>query len=142
MKVKFKKLRDNAKVPQYMTEGAAGMDLYCLNGYTLYPGKVAPFETGLAIEVPPGFEAQVRPRSSLACKSGVTVANSPGTIDSDYRGEIVVFLKNTSDDQVTIFGGDRIAQLVIAPIVQAEIEVVEELSGTARGTGGFGHTGR
>jgi dUTP pyrophosphatase len=126
-----------------MTAEAAGMDLASAadGPVTLSPGARAGVPTGLAMELPPGHEGQVRPRSGLAIKHGVTVVNAPGTIDSDYRGEIVVLLVNLGSEAYTIQPGTRIAQLVIAPVVQARIEEVVDLSSTARGGGGFGHTG-
>jgi dUTP pyrophosphatase len=110
--------------------------------FSLAPqGRVA-VPTGFAIEIPPGFEGQVRPRSGLAFKDGVTVINAPGTIDADYRGEIKVLLVNLGNDSVWLNPGDRIAQLVISPVVRAEVEEADNLEETARGEGGFGHTGR
>jgi dUTP pyrophosphatase len=108
---------------------------------TLEPGARAGVPTGWAIELPPGSEGQVRPRSGLAAKHGVTIVNAPGTIDCDYRGELVVLLVNLGREPHVIRPGDRIAQLVVAPVVQAQVEEVTELSDTTRGTGGFGHTG-
>jgi len=108
----------------------------------LAPGERALVPTGFAIAVPEGFEAQVRPRSGLALRSGVVLPNAPGTIDSDYRGEVKVILWNTSPEPFTVHRGDRIAQLVIAPVVRAEFVAVEVLDETPRGQGGFGHTGR
>lgn len=144
MTVRFKRLRPQAVLPRYMTAGAAGMDLSSAadGPITLEPqGGRAGVPTGWAIELPHGFEAQVRPRSGLAAKHGVTLTNAPGTIDSDYRGELVVLLVNLGREAHTIAPGDRIAQLVIAPVVQASVEEVEALSDTTRGAGGFGHTG-
>ncbi len=110
--------------------------------FTLAPLTRVAVPTGFAIEIPPGFEGQVRPRSGLAFKEGVTVINAPGTIDADYRGEIKVILVNLGNDSVWIHHGDRIAQLVIAPVIRAEVEEVDSLEETTRGEGGFGHTGR
>jgi dUTP pyrophosphatase len=143
-RVLFQKLRSDAVVPQYMTEDAAGMDLVAaIDGpRVLAPGDRAAIGTGLAMAIPRGFEGQVRPRSGLAIKQGLTVVNAPGTIDSDYRGEAMVLLINLGREPVTIEPGQRIAQLVIAPVVQAEVDVVEELPATSRGAGGFGSTGR
>jgi dUTP pyrophosphatase len=126
-----------------MTAGAAGMDLASAaeGPLTLQPGQRLGVPTGFAMELPPGFEGQVRPRSGLALRAGVTVVNAPGTIDFDYRGELVVLLVNLGQDAHTIAPGDRIAQLVIAPVTRAEVVEVAELSGTERGAGGFGHTG-
>jgi dUTP pyrophosphatase len=126
-----------------MTVGAAGMDLSSAaqGPITLAPGQRLGVPTGWSLELPPGFEAQVRPRSGLSLRHGVTVVNAPGTIDSDYRGEIIVLLVNLGQETHTIMPGDRVAQMVIAPVVQATVEEVAELSQTDRGTGGFGHTG-
>ena len=108
---------------------------------TLAPGQRVGIPTGWTMELPPGFEAQVRPRSGLSLRHGITVVNAPGTIDSDYRGEIVVLLVNIGQEPYTIAPGDRVAQMVIAPVARAQVEEVTELSETARGTGGFGSTG-
>jgi dUTP pyrophosphatase len=126
-----------------MTAGAAGMDLASAaeGPLTLEPGERLGVPTGLAIELPAGYEAQVRPRSGLAIRHGVTVVNAPGTIDADYRGEVVVLLVNLGSSRHTIAPGDRIAQLVIAPVTRAEVVEVDELSASQRGDGGFGHTG-
>lgn len=142
--VRFARLSEHARLPRYMTSGAAGMDLACssVEPIVLAPGQRAAVPTGLAMELPEGFEGQVRPRSGLAIKAGVTVVNAPGTIDCDYRGEIQVLLVNLSDTPHTIALGDRVAQLVIAPVVQAIVQEVGSLSETVRGEGGFGHTGR
>jgi dUTP pyrophosphatase len=133
-------------LPAYQTAHAAGLDLLAAvpesAPLALAPGKHAMVPTGLAIALPDGFEAQVRPRSGLAAKHGVTVLNSPGTIDADYRGEIQVILINHGTEAFTIKRGERIAQMVIAPVVQAEFVAVAALSDTDRGTGGFGSTGR
>lgn len=141
--VRFRRLRPDAVVPAYMTADAAGLDLAAAldAAVTLAPGARAAVGTGLAMELPRGFEGQVRPRSGLAKNHGVTVVNAPGTIDADYRGEVAVLLINLGDQPVAITPGMRIAQLVIAPVVQATIEIADELSATARGAGGFGSTG-
>lgn len=132
-------------LPSYATPGAAGLDLLAAVGagdpLVLEPGERALIPTGIAMVLPAGYEAQVRPRSGLALKHGVTVLNSPGTIDSDYRGEIGVILLNTGKAPFTIGRGERIAQLVIAPVSQAELAEVSALPETARGAGGFGSTG-
>lgn len=144
--VKFRKLKRNAKLPEYKTKGAAGMDLYASltaegGGYFIGAYKTRIISTGVAIELPPGYEAQVRSRSGLASK-GIVVANSPGTIDSDYQGEIGVILHNTTDDDFYINEGDRIAQLVISKAFQVTIaETDREPEPTERGAGGFGSTG-
>ncbi len=131
-------------LPAYQSVLAAGLDLLAaVDGtITLAPGARALVPTGLAMALPAGFEAQVRPRSGLAAKHGVTVLNTPGTIDADYRGEVKVILINLGDDSFEISRGDRIAQMVIAPVLQADIVEVEVLSETERGSGGFGSTGR
>jgi dUTP pyrophosphatase len=126
-----------------MTEGAAGLDLaFAGDGpLTLGPGQRVGVPIGWCMELPSGFEAQIRPRSGLAIRQGLTVVNAPGTIDSDYRGEIVVLLVNLGQEPCSIAPGDRIAQMVIAPVVRATVEEVADLSQTVRGVGGFGHTG-
>ncbi|MBA3542799.1 MAG: dUTP diphosphatase [Deltaproteobacteria bacterium] len=143
-RVQFKRLRPDAIVPRYMSAEAAGMDLTAAIDAPLViePGQRVAVSTGLAMALPPGFEGQVRPRSGLAWEHGITLANSVGTIDSDYRGAITVVLINLGTAPVTIEPAHRIAQLVIAPVVQAEVVEVDELSTTERGSGGFGSTGR
>lgn len=132
-------------LPAYETDQAAGMDLRAAVAedapVTLAPGAREAVPTGLAIALPPGFEAQVRPRSGLALKSGITCLNSPGTVDADYRGEVKVLLVNLGSEPFTIRRGDRIAQMVIAPVVQAQWKEMDALDETARGSGGFGSTG-
>ena len=133
-------------LPAYQSAAAAGLDLLAAVAdnapLVLAPGKHATVPTGLAVALPPGFEAQVRPRSGLAARHGVTVLNSPGTIDADYRGEISVILINHGDAPFMIRRGERIAQMVIAPVARAELAVAASLSATDRGSGGFGSTGR
>ena len=131
------------ELPRYETEHAAGMDLRAAiaDSLVLPPGERALVPTGLRVAIPEGYEAQVRPRSGLAIRHGVTVANAPGTIDADYRGPLCVGLVNLSQTPYTINRGDRIAQLIVAPVSRADLIVVKELDDTARGTGGFGHTG-
>jgi len=131
-------------LPAYASAGAAGIDLAAAvdQSLTLNPEHRALVPTGIAIALPEGYEGQVRPRSGLALKHGLTVLNSPGTIDCDYRGEVQVILANLGTEPVTIRRGDRIAQLVIAPVTRAEIRRVAELPETMRGAGGFGSTGR
>jgi dUTP pyrophosphatase len=143
-RVEFKKLRPDAVVPKYMTDGAAGLDLAAALDapITIGPGHRAMISTGLAVAIPPGFEGSVRPRSGLAHKHGITLVNSPGTIDHDYRGTVAVIVINHGNEPFTVEPGMRIAQMVIAPVAQAEVVEVEELSETARGAGGFGSTGR
>lgn len=130
-------------LPAYQSDGAAGMDLSAaISGeIALSPGARALIPTGLALQLPPGFEAQVRPRSGLALKHGVTVLNAPGTIDSDYRGEISVLLINHGEARFVVTRGMRIAQMVLAPVVQARVLLAERLEETARGAGGYGSTG-
>jgi dUTP pyrophosphatase len=132
-------------LPEYATAGAAGMDLRCAapadTPIVLAPGERADAPTGLCMAIPPGFEAQVRPRSGLALRDGVTCLNTPGTIDADYRGEVKVILINLGQKPVTVRRGDRIAQLVVAPVVQAAWTEVDDLDATGRGKGGFGSTG-
>jgi dUTP pyrophosphatase len=136
--------KSNHSLPQYGTEASAGVDLRANidASITLKPLERTLVKTGLFIELPIGYEAQVRPRSGLAYKNGVTVLNTPGTIDADYRGEIGVILVNLSNEEFVIENGERIAQLVIAKHEQAEWNLVEELSDTERGVGGFGSTGK
>ena len=133
-----------AVIPEYKTSGAAGADLCALLDapLTIPAGRSAMVPTGLFFEIPEGYEVQVRPRSGLAAKNGVTVLNTPGTIDSDYRGEIKVILINLGTSDFTINSGDRIAQMVIAPVIQATYTLTDSLSETERGAGGFGHTGK
>lgn len=128
-------------LPSYATAGAAGMDVVAAESVTLAPGARHAVATGLALAIPPGFEIQVRPRSGLALKHGISVPNTPGTIDSDYRGELKVILINHSDEPFAIARGDRVAQLVLAPVVQAAWQEAADLDETARGSGGFGSTG-
>lgn len=131
-------------LPSYQTDGSAGVDLYAAvqEPLTLQPGERALVPTGIRIALPPGYEAQVRPRSGLAIRHGIGMVNAPGTIDSDYRGEICVILINLGQEPFTIRRGERIAQMVIAPVARVEWELVPELPPTPRGDGGFGHTGR
>lgn len=134
---------EDIPLPQYMTEGASGMDLAANVAENIYlePGEFKVIPCGIKLEIPMGFEAQIRPRSGLAAKYGVTVLNSPGTIDSDYRGELKVILINHGKEKFEIRRGDRIAQLVICKVEKAEVVQISDLSETIRGEGGFGHTG-
>lgn len=134
---------EGAIIPEYKTVGAAGADLcaFVNESVTIPQGKTAIIPTGLFFEIPLGYEVQIRPRSGLAAKNGVTVLNTPGTIDSDYRGEIKIILINLGDKDFVINKGDRIAQMIIAPVTQGTFEMVDELSQTERGEGGFGSTG-
>jgi dUTP pyrophosphatase len=141
--IPVKRLRpaaDPLPLPQYMTAGSAGMDLLADDSEEIPPGGRALIPTGIAIELPEGYEAQVRPRSGLALRHGVTLLNSPGTIDSDYRGEIKVILVNLGDAAFRVQRGDRIAQMVIAPVTRAELCETPDLADSSRGAGGFGHT--
>jgi len=128
-------------LPRYATAGAAGMDVLSAEEVTLAPGARHPVATGLSVAIPPGYEIQVRPRSGLALKHGISVPNTPGTIDSDYRGELKVILINHGAEPFPIHRGDRIAQLVLAPVTVAQWYEVMELDDTDRGAGGFGSTG-
>ena len=128
-------------LPAYATSGAAGMDVVSAEDVTLAPGARHAVATGLSIAIPAGYEIQVRPRSGLALKHGISVPNTPGTIDSDYRGELKVILINLGTEPFAIQRGDRVAQLVLAPVVQAAWDEVDELDATERGEGGFGSTG-
>jgi len=141
MKVKIKRLPHCFALPFYATEQAAGLDLYSAVDEVIRPMERKLIPTGIAIELPEGFEAQIRPRSGLALKYGITVLNSPATIDADYRGEIKVLLINLGTEDFVIRRGDRIAQLVVSQVVRVEFEEVDELSPTNRGEGGFGSTG-
>jgi dUTP pyrophosphatase len=142
LEVSVKRLRDGAMLPRYMTADAAGMDLSAALDapMDLAPGQRTLVPCGFAIAIPRGYEGQVRPRSGLALKHGLSIPNAPGTIDSDYRGEVCVLVINLGDQPVRIAPGDRIAQLVIAPVTRAELCEVDSLETTARGSGGFGHT--
>jgi len=128
-------------LPAYATPGAAGMDVLAAEGVTLAPGARHAVASGFSVAIPPGYEIQVRPRSGLALKHGISVPNTPGTIDSDYRGELKVIVINHGAEPFVIARGDRIAQLVLAPVTQARWDEVAELDDTARGAGGFGSTG-
>lgn len=141
MTVAFKRLVDEAVLPAYAHPGDAGMDLCSVQSLVIPPGGRALVPTGLAMALPSGYEAQVRPRSGLALKRGVTVLNTPGTIDEGYRGEVGVILANFGNTDFVVEKGDRIAQMVIAPVTRAEIVEVSQVDETDRGTGGFGSTG-
>jgi len=143
IQVKIKKLHPQAVIPAYMTEHAAGLDLCTVieAPVVLAPGERTLLPTGLAMEIPPGFEGQVRPRSGLALKQGVSLVNSPGTIDADYRGEIGIIIINHGAEPVEFLPGDRVAQLIIAPVTQAILVEADELNDSVRSSGGFGHTG-
>ena len=141
--VKFQRHADDVVLPDYATPGAAGMDIaaHLDTAVTLAPFARAAIATGFSMQLPPGYEAQIRPRSGLALKHGVTVANAPGTIDSDYRGEVAVILINLSQQDFTITPGMRIAQMVIAPVTHCRFEDTLQLDMSDRGAGGFGSTG-
>jgi len=135
-------LEEGATLPQYQTAGAAGMDVTCTHDVVLQPGERASVGTGLRVMIPEGYEIQVRPRSGLAIRHGLTMVNSPGTIDSDFRGEIKIILINLGQNVVTLSKGDRVAQFVLAPVVTAHPIAVEQLDDTPRGESGFGSTGK
>lgn len=143
MKIKISLLSDLARLPEYSTAHASGMDLCAATKAPsiLTPGQIKLIPTGLAVEIPPGYEGQVRPRSGLALKHGISIVNAPGTIDADYRGEVGVILINLGKKNFIIQPGDRIAQLVISPLVKAKLVQTKSLNSTTRGKGGFGHTG-
>lgn len=141
MQIKIKKLHQDAKIPAYQSSGSAGFDFCSIEKKTIKAGEWELVKTGLAFEIENGYELQVRPRSGLALKNGISVLNSPGTIDSDYRGEICVILINHSKNDFSIEIGDRIAQGVVAKVEQVGFVEVEELSQTQRGEGGFGSSG-
>ena len=144
--VRIKQVRTNSDgdlpLPRYMTADSAGMDLMAAveRSVVIDPGQIILIPTGLAIALPPGFEAQVRPRSGLALKKGITLINAPGTIDADYRGEVGLAVINLGPEPVTISRGDRIAQMIVTKVWQAQLELVEDLDDTQRGEGGFGST--
>ena len=144
IKVLVKKLNSKAQLPKYKTDGSSGMDLMALieNSVTIKPQKSALIPTGLTIAIPEDTEIQIRPRSGLAAKSSISVLNTPGTIDSDYRGEIKIILFNHGKEEFTVNNNDRIAQMILMPVLKAEFEEVEELPKTIRGSGGFGSTGK
>lgn len=142
MKIAIKKLHPDAYIPEYQTKEAAGFDLHSIEDHEIAPSKRALVKTGISIALQSGYELQIRPRSGLAFKHGITVLNSPGTVDSDYRGEIMVLLINHGTESFMIKKGERIAQGVVQAVVQASFEVVENLDETARGSNGFGSTGK
>ena len=140
-RIRIKRIRDDAVTPHYEHDGDAGMDLYSVVSSTLKPGERQLIPIGIEVEIPKGYEMQIRPKSGLALKRGVTVLNSPGTVDAGYRGEVGVILFNASDRDVEIRAGEKVAQAVICKVETAVIEEAEELSETGRGSGGFGSTG-
>jgi len=144
VKVKLLEGKNRAPaLPQKATQGSSGFDIFASNDeeIVIKPGKRALIPTGIAIELPAGYEAQIRPRSGLAWKYGITLLNSPGTIDSDYRGEIKIILANLGEEPFRVKKGDRVAQMVISKVADAELKIVDELSSTERESGGFGHSG-
>ena len=147
VKIQVKRMREDSgepiPLPRYMTEHSAGMDLFAdvESEVVLQPGERRLIPTGIALAIPPGYEGQVRPRSGLALREGVSLVNTPGTIDADYRGEVGVLLINLGQEPFRLKRSDRIAQLVIAPVCRAELELTDELEATFRNDGGFGHTG-
>ena len=140
--LRVKRLDANAVLPRYANPGDAGMDLYALGEYILYPGKTCLIRTGIKVEIPLGYEMQIRPRSGLALKHNLTVLNTPGTIDSGYRGEVGVILINHGNVNYIVHNGEKVAQGIIGKVESVLIEEVEELSETKRGEGGFGSTGK
>ena len=141
--IQIKRLSNSVSIPKYETPGSSGMDIaaHIENNIKIHPGEKALISTGFSLSIPIGYEVQIRPRSGLAAKKNITVLNTPGTIDADYRGEIKVILINLGKEQFIIENGDRIAQMVVCPVVQANLKEVKELSDTKRGLGGFGSTG-
>lgn len=147
IKIKIKRISDefsDIPLPHYTTEGSAGMDIRAAvsSAVTLAPGSIELLPTNLSVEIPTGYEIQIRPRSGLAVKHGIGILNSPGTIDSDYRGEVKVILFNFGKESFSIERGERIAQMIISKVYRAEIEETDSLAKTDRGAGGFGHTGK
>ena len=144
VKILVKKFDKNIKLPTYKTTGSSGMDLvaYIKSKVTINPGKTAMIPTGIAIAIPQNYEVQIRPRSGLAAKNNISVLNTPGTIDSDYRGEIKIILINLGKKPFVIKSGDRVAQMILCPVMKAELKEVNVLPKTVRGKGGFGSTGR
>jgi|TARA_B110000914_G_scaffold134083_1_gene117218 dUTP pyrophosphatase len=143
VKIQIKKLSTSVSIPKYETSGSSGMDIAAQieKNIIINPGEKAIVTTGFAVSIPRGYEVQIRPRSGLAAKKNITVLNTPGTIDADYRGEVKVILINLGKESFIIENGERIAQMVVCPVVQADLEEVKELSSTERGLGGFGSTG-
>ena len=144
VKILVKKFDKSIKLPVYKTTGSSGMDLtaYIEKGMTIYPGKTSLVPTGIALAIPKNYEIQIRPRSGLAAKKGISVLNTPGTIDSDYRGEIKIILINLSKKSFVVKSGDRIAQMILCPVAKGKLREVEILPKTIRGKGGFGSTGK
>ena len=144
VKILVKKFDKNIKLPTYKTSGSSGMDLvaYIKNKITIDPGKTVMIPTGIAVAIPKNYEIQIRPRSGLAAKKGISVLNTPGTVDSDYRGEIIIILINLSKKSFVVKSGDRVAQMILCPVVRAKLKEVKNLPKTIRDKGGFGSTGK
>ena len=144
VKILVKKFDKNIKLPAYKTSGSSGMDLmaYIKNKITINPGKIALVPTGIAVAIPENYEIQIRPRSGLAAKKGISVLNTPGTVDSDYRGEIKIILINLSKKSFVVKSGDRIAQMILCPVAKGKLKEVKNLPETIRGKKGFGSTGK
>ena len=144
VKILVKKFEKNIKLPVYKTTGSSGMDLvaYNKNKITIHPSKIAIVPTGISIAIPKNYEIQIRPRSGLAAKKGISVLNTPGTVDADYRGEIKIILINLSKKLFEVKSGDRIAQMILCPIAKGKLKEVKKLPRTIRGKGGFGSTGK
>ena len=144
LEILVKKFDKNIKLPDYKTSGSSGMDLvaYIKNKITINPGKTVIIPTGIAVAIPKNYEIQIRPRSGLAAKKGITVLNTPGTIDADYRGEIKIILINLSKKSFVVKSGDRIAQMILCPVAKGRLKEVKNLPKTIRGKGGFGSTGK
>ena len=144
VKILVKKFDKNIKLPTYKTSGSSGMDLvaYIKNKITIDPGKTVMIPTGIAVAIPKNYEIQIRPRSGLAAKKGISVLNTPGTIDSDYRGEVKIILINLSKKSFVVKSGDRIAQMILCPVIKAKLAEVKKLPKTSRNKGGFGSTGK
>ena len=144
VKILVKKFDKNIKLPTYKTSGSSGMDLvaYIKNKITIDPGKTAIIPTGIDVAIPKNYEIQIRPRSGLAAKKGISVLNTPGTVDSDYRGEIIIILINLSKKSFVVKSGDRVAQMILCPVAKGKLQEVKNLPKTVRGKGGFGSTGK
>ena len=144
VKILVKKLNKNVRLPDYKASGSSGMDIVANNKkkITIYPNRIAIIPTGIAVGIPKNFEIQIRPRSGLAAKRGISVLNTPGTIDSDYRGEVKIILINLGKKSFIVNFGDRIAQMVLCPIVKGKLKLVKKLPKSIRGRGGFGSTGK
>ena len=144
VKILVKKFDKNVKLPTYKTSGSSGMDLmaHIKNKKTINPGKTLIIPTGIAVKIPKDYEIQIRPRSGLAAKKGISILNTPGTVDSDYRGEIKIILINFSKKSFIVKSGDRIAQMIVCPVAKGKIKEVKNLPRTVRGKGGFGSTGK